>query len=321
MAQSMMLIEKSSHCMSWYDVITGEKQDSVSLPSFPHEFVVDSDLKYAYISHYGVQNSGIEGTNGRSVIVLDIRERRVVHLYDLGPHARPHGIGLDGLGRLYVLSEWTSHLLIKENPRTFDQGWDRLCATGGSKSHLFAVTLDGQKVFSMNLVSGDVTCFNPYDDVHTPIAIKTGEKPEGRCLRADESVLYTTNRLSNTVTVIDVLSLQVVRSFATPNDPCRIYHDHQRNRLMTMNHFGQSVSVFDESTGQAIHHKAMPSRPLAMCLDADLAFAYISIDCEQVHRISLDTFETVQIFETGQEPDMMFILPDGFLRSQDAARA
>jgi DNA-binding beta-propeller fold protein YncE len=103
-----------------------------------------------------------------------------------------------------------------------------------------------------------------------------------------------------------------VRSFKTPDDPCRIYHDTKRNRLVTMNHLGGSFSVFDEVTGQELHRQGTPARPLALCLDAEQDFAYIAIDCEQVQRFNLDTFEVVQTFDTGKEPDVMVILPDGF---------
>jgi len=319
MSQSMMLIEKCSHCVSWYDIDTGERQGRLALPKYPHEFVVDADYKYAYIGQYGVQNSGIDGIDGRSVVVVDIETQLIVHVYDLGEHARPHGIGLDARGRLYVLSEWTANLLVKENPRAFDQGWDHVTPTGGIKSHLFALTKDGRTAYSMNLLSGDVTVFKPYDPSVEPVAIRTGEKPEGRCLGMDEKVLYNTNRLSNTVTVIDTATLEILRSFPTPNDPCRIYHDTKRNRLVTMNHLGGSFSVFDEATGEELHRQETPANPLALCLDEEQNHAYIAMDCEQVQRFSLDTFEIVRTFDTGKEPDVMVILPDGCSKHREYA--
>lgn len=309
-----MLVEKCSHRISWYDVETTACQGRVSLPEYPHEFVVDKALKYAYVGHYGVQNSSIDGTEGRSVMVVDIRRQEVVHRYDLGEHARPHGIGLDDQGRLYVLSEWTSHLLIKENPQAFDQGWDYITPTGGKKSHLFALSGDGRRAYSMNLSSNDVTVFDPYDATVVPISVRTGEKPEGRFLCEDKSVLYTSQRISNTIAVVDAQSLEVLRTFPTPKDPCRIYYDQRRNRLVTMNHLGGSVSFFDEQSGENIYTLTTPANPLALCLDDQLKSAYVAIDCEQVLQIDLDTFDLLQTFNTGKEPDVMVILPDGFHR-------
>ena len=321
MAQSLMLIEKSSHQMSWYCIEKGDLQGRVSLPDFPHEFVVDKDFHYAYIGHYGVQNSGIDGTDGRAVIVVDIQQQKVVHTYNLGDHARPHGIGLDGMGRLYVLSEWTGNLLVKENPRAFDQTWDHIAPTGGKKSHLFAISNNGSRAYSMNLASEDVTVFHPYDTSVKPISIKTGKKPEGRFLREDAGLLYTSQRISNNVAVIDTNKLEILRTFPTPDDPCRVYYDGKRNRLVTMNHFGGSFAVFDEQTGEMLHEQKTPANPLAICIDDEAAFAYIAIDCEQVQRFNLDSFEVEQTFDTGKEPDVMVILPDGYAQKYWGASA
>ncbi len=314
MAQSMMLIEKSSHCASWYDIDTGELQGRLSLPDYPHEFVVDKEFQYAYVGHYGVQNSSIDGTEGNSVIVINIRTQKVAHTFNLGIHSRPHGIELDQSGRLYVLSEWTNNLLVKQNPRAYATGFDYITPTGGQKSHLFALQKDGEKAYSMNLVSNDVTVFHPYDSSISPISIKTGEKPEGRCLRADEKILFTTNRISNTVTVIDTQSLEIIQKFDTPNDPCRIFHDSKRGRLVTMNHFGGSFSIFDDKTGEELYRHETPANPLALTFDAEQDYAYIAIDCEQVLRFDLENFKVVQTFNTLLEPDVMYILPDGFSR-------
>ena len=312
MSQSMMLVEKCNHRLSWYDLDTGDWQGSVALPNYPHEFVVDQELRYAYVAHYGARNSGAEGTEGRSVIVVDIRKQEVVHTYDLGEHARPHGIGMDAAGRLYVLSEWTAHLLIKENPRAFDQGWDHIVPTGGERPHLFALSSDGQNAYAMNLATGDLTYVKPYDKTVSPVSFKTGEKPEGRYLREDAGLLYTSERISNTVTVFDTKSLKVLRQFPTPNDPFRVYYDPKRNRLVTLNHHGGSFSVFDEATGQMLHEQKTPANPLVMCIDDHADFAYIAINCDQVQRFSLETFEVVQTYDIGKEPDAIAILPDGF---------
>ena len=317
MAKSLMLIEKGSHRISWYNADTTELQNQLSLPTYPHEFIIDDDYKYAYITHYGVKNSATEGCNGKSVIVVDIQKSKIVHIYDLGEHARPHGIVFDANGRLYVLSEWTNSLLIKENPRGFeqnnlDQKWDIIIATGGERSHLCAVHRDGSRAYSMNLASHDITVFDPNDHNVMPISVKTGLKPEGIFLRADEKILYATNRNSNNVAVIDTQTLEILRYFPTPNDPCRIHYDSKRNRLMTINNAGQSFSIFDETSGKELHRHDFLTNPAAICLDEQQDFAYIAIEQQQVQKINLDNFEHVQTFRTGIEPDVMYILPDGF---------
>lgn len=313
MAQTIMLVEKSDHRISWYDVETGAAVGRhVALPDFPHEFVVDAENRYAYVGHYGVKSSAHEGTQGRLIVVIDIFAQKVVHTYDTGEHARPHGVGLDGQGRLYALSEFSARILVKENPRAFNQGWDRMTPTGGLKSHLFVLTDDGQTCYSANLASGDVTVFNPLDASVAPVSIKIGEKPEGLYLTADGRTLYVASRGSGTVAVVDTVTKTVVRTFKAAPDCCRIYHDAKRNRLLTINYLDKSLSIFDEPTGSEIHRHKMPAVALAMSVDAAEDFSYIAIDCEQVQRINLDNFEVVCTLKTGKEPDVMHVLPDGY---------
>lgn len=308
-----MLVEKSDHRISWYDLGTGAPVGQpVELPEFPHEFVVDAENRYAYVAHYGVKTSSMEGIQGRSVVVIDIAAQRAVHSYDLGEHARPHGIGLDARGRLYVLSEFSAHLLVKDNPRAFDQGWDHVVPTGGRKSHLFAMTEDGETAYSMNLASNDVTVFSPHDAAIAPVSIRTGDKPEGRHLSRDGKTLYVTNRGSGTIAVVDTASRSVRRSFAAAPDCCRIHHDTRRNRLMTINYLDCSFSIFDEPSGREIHRHHAGARTLAMQVDARNDFAFIAVDCQQVQCIDLDSFEVVLTLETGLEPDVMYVLPDGY---------
>ena len=56
----------------------------------------------------------------------------------------------------------------------------------------------------------------------------------------------------------------------------------------------------------------LSANPLALCIDDSADYAYIAIDCQQVQRFNLDSFEVVQTINTGEEPDVMVILPEGF---------
>src|SRR4051812_39917186 len=93
--ETLLLIEKCSHCFSWYDIVTGELLHSLQLPDFPHEFVTDSANRYAYVGHYGVETSGHVGDGGHSVFQIDIAQRVLVRTINLAPYNRIHGIQID----------------------------------------------------------------------------------------------------------------------------------------------------------------------------------------------------------------------------------
>lgn len=304
----LLLIEKSASRLSYYDAQSGAYLHSVMLPDFPHEFTLDADRRRAYIGHYGVANSGSPDQGGHEVITLDVARGEIVDRFSLGEGMnRPHGIAMDGKGRLYALSEGAARIAVWDVP---EQGGapDRTAPTGGLKSHLFAITRDGRRCYSMNLDSNNVTVFDPHDVSVTPVPVVTGEKPEGRLLRADEKVLFVTNRISETVVAVDTATLTVIASESVPGDPVRIFHDTRRGRLMSINYAGRSVSVLDDRTLKVLTRIDLDVSPIAMSFDAGFDRAFVSVDADQLHYLDLDTLEIAKTIETNKEPDVSAIV-------------
>ncbi|UUZ66460.1 hypothetical protein LP417_33180 (plasmid) [Polaromonas sp. P1-6] len=131
----LLLVEKCSHCFSYYDINSGERLHSIPLDEFPHEFVVDAQKRFAYIGHYGVETSGHLGDGGTKIFQIDIPGRKLVRSIDIAPFNRLHGMQMDEAGRLYALSEDRAQLVVIENPAT-DTAPRRAVPTGGIKSHL-----------------------------------------------------------------------------------------------------------------------------------------------------------------------------------------
>ena len=80
---TLLLVEKCSHCISWYDVESGKREHSVALPSYPHEFVTDRADRYAWVGHYGVETSGHAGAGGHSLLQIDIAAGVLARTIDL----------------------------------------------------------------------------------------------------------------------------------------------------------------------------------------------------------------------------------------------
>ena len=308
MREVILLIEKSSHCLSYYDTQSGARLHTVSLPDFPHEFVLSADKSTAYIGHYGVINSGSTERGGHSVLVLDVATGAITRTLDLGrENNRPHGVGIDESDRLYVLSEGSANLLVWDDPKAGGPH-DREAPTGGQKSHLFAVSRNGRKAYSINLDSNDVTLFDPFDKAGTPIKISTGEKPEGRLLRVDEKVLYITTRTSETLAAIDTETLEIIAEVPCPGDPVRVFHDTRRGRLMTINYAANYIGVFDDTTLAPLGRIDVSHPPIAISFDAAFDRAFLSIDDNKLHFVDLDTLSIQRTLETYEEPDVSAVI-------------
>ena len=302
----LLLVEKCSHCFSYYSIDSGQRLSSVQLPDFPHEFVVDTAQRYAYIGHYGVETSGHLGTGGTSIFQIDIAERRLARTIDIAPFNRLHGMQIDDQDRLYALSEDRAQLVVLDKPAT-DTAPRRAVPTGGIKSHLFALTRDGQTAYAMNLLSHTVTQIKPYDATFTPVACSPGEKPEGYALSADEKTLYVTCRWSNTLVAIDTATMQVINRAPSRDDATRLYlysRAGQADRLVVTNYGERSISVVEPETLKEIAHIPMEARAIALSYHPTRPLAFVSQDNDKLGYFNMDTLRFERFIATQREPDV-----------------
>ena len=299
---TLLLVEKCSHCFSWYDIESGERLRSLQLPDFPHEFVTDSAERFAYVGHYGVETSGHVGAGGHSLLQIDIRSSELVRSIDLSPFNRIHGLQMDVQDRLYALSEEKSTLLVLEQPAT-DTAARRAVPSGGIKSHLFALTRDGQTAYCMNLLSHTVTKVKPWDPLFAPLACHPGQKPEGYCLSEDEKTLFVSNRWSNTLSAIDTDSMTVKYEAPSRDDVTRIYRATD-GRMFTSNYGDRSLSVVDPLTLQETAYLKLDGRCIALTFHPSKPLAFISLDSDRVAVLDLSTLKILRFIATQKEPDV-----------------
>ena len=299
---TLLLIEKCSHCFSFYDLDSGTRTHSIALPDFPHEFVVDSSNRFAYVGHYGVETSGHVGTGGHCIFQIDLQSRTLVRTIDLSPFNRIHGLQMDAQDRLYALSEAQGTLLCLDAPQT-DTAPKRAVPSGGIKSHLFALTRDGGTAFCMNLLSHTVTKVRPWDPLFLAQACHPGQKPEGYCLSADEQTLFVSNRWSNTLCAIDTESMRVRLSHGSRDDVTRIYRARD-GRLFTSNYGDRSLSTVDPDNLHETAYVALGARVIALSFHPTQPTAYVSLDDDRVAVLDIDALRITRFIATQREPDV-----------------
>lgn len=298
----LLLVEKCSHCFSYYDIGSGERLHSIALESFPHEFAVDAAKRFAYVGHYGVETSGHLGHGGTRIFQIDIAARRLARTIDIAPFNRLHGMQMDEQGRLYALSEDRAQLVVLDHPET-DTAPRRAVPTGGIKSHLFALTRDGQTAYVMNLLSHTVTKVRPHDATVEPVPCSPGEKPEGYALSADEQTLYVTNRWSNTLAAIDTVTMKVLREAPSREDATRLYL-YRDGRLVVTNYGERSLSVVDPASLGELARIPMEARPIALSFHPTRPLAFVSQDNDQLGYFNMETLAFERFIGTQREPDV-----------------
>ncbi|KQU89101.1 hypothetical protein ASC78_23340 [Variovorax sp. Root318D1] len=302
----LLLVEKCSHCFSYYDVASGERLHSIQLEEFPHEFVVDAAKRFAYVGHYGVETSGHLGHGGTRIFQIDLAARKLARTIDIAPFNRLHGMQMDEQGRLYALSEDRAQLVVLDRPET-DTAPRRAVPAGGIKSHLFALTRDGQTAYVMNLLSHTVTKVRPHDATAAPVSCSPGEKPEGYALSADEQTLYVTNRWSNTLAAIDTASMKVVREAPSREDPTRLYL-YRDGRLVVTNYGERSLSVVDAASLQELARIPMEARPIALSFHPTRSLAFVSQDNDKLGYFNMETLAFERFIATQREPDVSCVV-------------
>jgi YVTN family beta-propeller protein len=301
-----VLVEKFGHAFGGYDLTTGEQRFSVALPEYPHEFVVDSEGRFGYVGHYGVQTFAHPGRGGHQVFVIDIRRGEHVLTLDCEPYSRIHGLQIDSRDRVYALSEHDNMLLVFADPHA-RQVPDRAVPSGGVKSHLFVVSRDGERAYISNLLSHTVTRVHPYDASLPPLAVNAGGRPEGCCLSRDETVLFVASRDDHTLSMIDAATMKVTRTVATGEDPTRLYLTRD-GRLLVVNYGERSIRVFDPESLEALGRVDTVAKPIAVSFHPDGGLAYVALNDNSVGVLDLATLTLRHGFAVGKEPDGLAIL-------------
>jgi YVTN family beta-propeller protein len=119
-----------------------------------HEVMASKDGRFAYVPIYGNSGVGRPGTDGSTIDVVDLQERKLAGTIDLGKPLRPHRAEWGPDGMLYVTAELanavdvvdaTTRKVVAEIP------------TGQKESHMLVTSPDGQRAYTANVGAGNVS--------------------------------------------------------------------------------------------------------------------------------------------------------------------
>src|ERR1700720_636971 len=170
-----------------------------------HEVAVSKDGRFAYVPIYGNSGVGKPGTDGSSIDVVDVRERKLAYTIDLGKPLRPHEPRIAPDGQLYVTAELSQSLdaidpvsrkVIAENP------------TGQPESHMFVITPDGTRAYTANVHAGTVSVV---DLVHHSVitTIPVSKTVQRIAIQPDGRYVFTHDQEAPRIAVIDASSNKV----------------------------------------------------------------------------------------------------------------
>jgi YVTN family beta-propeller protein len=224
--ESLLILSKQAHTLSVVDPASLKIIAKAPVGPDPHEVIVSSDGRTAYVSNFG-------GGTYNTLDVIDLTTNKALPSIDVNPLGGPHGLAFAG-GKVWFTSE-NAKGIARLDPAT--QKVDLVLGTGQNHTHMIDVSPDQKRAISINANSVSIFTLEPATGpgpgpggpppggsgpggpgpnpgqpptawVHTLIPVGNGS--EGFDISPDGKQLWTSNSQAGTVSVIDLASKKLI---------------------------------------------------------------------------------------------------------------
>jgi len=267
--RGLLLIDKLGGTIRFFDPATYKERSSIPVATRPHDFVLTSDRKTAYIPLYG---DGIYGRNpnpGHEIVIVDMDGAKVVGTIDVSPHRAPHGIQIDAKGMLYVSSDLDRKLLVVD-PKT--RKVTQAIETDGT-THWIGILPNDSKIYATNKNDGP---FVSVIDLKTGKIVKKIDVPggtEGVAVSPDGTRVIVMARAESTALVIDPASDTIVDRITLTGQQgggYKAYYSPDGKRLLTMNLGSTVINILDTANLHGEQHTVTVGKdPMGFAFSAD----------------------------------------------------
>jgi YVTN family beta-propeller protein len=246
-----------------------------------HEVAASPDGKLAFVPIYGNSGVGMPGTDGSTLDVIDLSERKVIHTIDFGHGVRPHCAVLgpkDGL--LYVTTELDKSVTIID-PLTLKIVGS--VPTGQAESHMLAISSDGRKGYTANVAPGTISVLD-LAARKTLAVIPVAIHVQRISVSPDNRWVFTSDTEKPRLAVIDARTNKVDRWIALPSTGYGTASTPDGKWLLVALPEASAVAVVDPATSQVVKTISVPSAPQEVLIRPNGQVAYVS--CDQSHQVA-----------------------------------
>lgn len=304
----LVVLDKSEHRAVLVDPETLEPVETLPTGMGPHEVVVSPDGRRAWVCNYGAfgifrDDGERRNEPGNTLTVIDLVERRVAGVVDLGSWSMPHGIRASRDGRtLWVTVEGSQAVLeLDAASGAVRHAWP----TGQEVSHMLVETPDERKLYVSNIRSGSVSVITRA--AGSVVTIPTGAGAEGIAATPDGREVWVTNRGANTISVISTGDDRVVESFGAGGEmPIRVQFTPDGREAWVSLARSDAVGVYDARTRAPIATIEVGAMPVGIQMSPDGRRAFVACtNADVIKAIDVAARRVVADLVTGREPDGM----------------
>ncbi|HEX6927246.1 MAG TPA: cytochrome D1 domain-containing protein [Longimicrobiaceae bacterium] len=289
----LLVLSKGDETLSVVDPATGDVLWRVPSGPNPHEVIASDDGTRAYISNYTPHNT---------LTVVDLVNREVLPVIDLGELRNPHGLAYAD-GKVWFTAEGAG-AIGSYDPETNRVDWT--FRTGQDRTHMIEMTADAGLAVATNTGSGSVSIVElgaPGGPAQT--VVPAGPGAEGFDISPDEQEVWVANAGDGTITVIDLPGKRVAQTIdADVRSANRLKITPDGRRAIVSMLRNPEVAIFDVASRQPVKRVQVGSGAAGIEIQPDGARAYVAATPDDyVAVLDLSTLEVVGRISAGRQPD------------------
>lgn len=294
--QTLLVLNKLENTLAFIDPVSLKTHKTISTGQGPHEICMSDDGKTAYVANYGHHQPG------NSISVIDVAQQKEIETIDLGALLRPHGMVYSN-GKIYVTAEGSRAVFRYD---TAKGRIDWINGTGKSISHMLALTSDGQKVYTADILSNTVTVMTigapPMPDFIKHIDV--GPKPEAIEVTPDGKEVWVGQNDNGKITIINTAINEIESHIEVGKMPVRIKFTSNGRYALVPDPPASELVVIDVKDKKVIKRIALDGGPVGITISPDDKFAYVALTkLNMVCKIDLANFTETARGKTGINPD------------------
>ncbi len=265
-----------------------------------HEVAASPDGRFAYVPIYGNSGVGMPGIDGRTLLVIDLQNRQIVHTLDFGHGVRPHCVRYDAASNLlYVTTELDRAITIVD-PKTLEIIGQ--VPTGQTESHMLVLSPDGSRGYTANVRPGTVSVLD-LRARRTIAIIPVAPHVQRIAISLDGAKVFTSDTTQPRLAVIDTATNQVSAWIDLPGNGFGAAPTPDGRSLMVAIPALGSVAIVDLATLKVTRTIHLPGAPQEILVRPDGRLAYVSCIDHKVAALDLASWTVAALIEAGKGAD------------------
>ena len=298
-----ILVANQFGTASLIDLESGSVEHFTIGPS-PHNAALSPDGRWGVSVTFGpMTQSGENHTmHGNKLVVIDLIEKQIARTIDTGEFRGLHDVHFrPGHPTRVLVTAQTSRRVIEVDIAT--GAVVGAMDTRGDRSHMLAVTRDGNTVFTTNEVPGTISKLDVTKHAHVT-AFAASPQVEGIAVTADGGELWVGETTTGSVTVRDAGTGAVLARFQGLRAPNILKITPDGRQVVISDLECATIAIGDVATRRIVRAIKMPSMANVADFSPDSRIGFVSLARERaVIALDLETGEQLGRYTVGNHPD------------------